>query len=331
MDEGDGLTPLTGATRAGLPLAFSRAPCTRLRPWIARMGVTQIDLPEGQAVGGTILSESAALRILFGSNWSAVTRDGSQQFEPGSRGMTLLFGPHSHAMRVNVSGSFSVVTINFTAGAMAALGGPEPCGILDRIIDYDAHVGHGRLSDRLHSVEGVDNWLDAIEREYLKFVEHTAPSQPAQLITHFENAMLGDPTFVLRDFAAAHSVSQRTLERIVRREMGVTPGLALRRARALDMAAVLLGVAIKEEEPELRLRYFDQSHLIREMRHFFDLTPRQFVEKDHPLLRIGVEMRQVRRIELLENIASGELIPWRDPMAEPRPQRPARKLSRTAS
>ena len=48
-----------------------------------------------------------------------------------------------------------------------------------------------------------------------------------------------------------------------------------RRARALDMAAVLLGVALEEEEQELRLRYFDQSHLIREMRHYFDMTPGQ--------------------------------------------------------
>ncbi|MXP27841.1 helix-turn-helix domain-containing protein [Porphyrobacter algicida] len=331
MDEGDGLTSLTGATRAGLPLAFSRAPCARLRPWIARMGVTQVDLPEGQAVEGTILSESAALRIVFGSNWSATTRDGQQLFKPGGRGMTLLFGPHSRAMPVRVSGSFAVATINLTAGANAALGGPNPVEMLDRIIDYDAHVGHGNLSERLLHINGAENWIEAIEREYLRFVDRYRPPQPNTLITHFEIATLGDPTFPLGDFAAAHSICQRTLERLVRKEMGVTPGLALRRARALDMAAVLLGVAIKEDEPELRLRYFDQSHLIREMRHFFDLTPSQFIEIDRPLLRIGVEMRQIRRIELLESVASGELSPWRDPMAEPRPQLPARKLSRRAS
>ena len=86
---------------------------------------------------------------------------------------------------------------------------------------------------------------------------------------------------------------------------------------ALDMAAALLGVADEDEEPELRLRYFDQSHLSREMRHFFDQTPRGLQVGDCPLLRITMEIRQSRRLEALAKLSADEPAPWRDPDAEP--------------
>ncbi len=330
--EADGLTSMTGATRAGQPLGFSRLPSPLLRPWVARLGVTRVDLPPGEHLTGSMMSESAGLRVLFGSHWTGWTADGERIFRPGVSGTSLLFGSNSRAMRIRVEGSFAVATINLTAGALAAAGGPPPASLIDRIVDYDELVGHGRLSTRLRPEGEPEEWIAAIEQELLSFIARRHPPPPDPLITAFEQATLGDPTFAINDFARDHGVSQRTLERVVRRGMGVTPGFALRRARALDMAAVLLGVALAEEEPELRLRYFDQSHLIREMRHFFDLLPRQFLEDAHPLLRISVEIRQARRVALLDRVARGEINPWRDPAAEPRARRPApARLSRTAS
>lgn len=91
----------------------------------------------------------------------------------------------------------------------------------------------------------------------------------------------------------------------------------LRRARALDIAAVLLGVAMKEEEAEMRLRCFDQSHLIREMRQFFAMTPTQLRTGAHSLLRITMEIRQSRRLDALALLGRDQPRPWRDPKAEP--------------
>jgi len=82
-------------------------------------------------------------------------------------------------------------------------------------------------------------------------------------------------------------------------------------------SAVLLGLGLEEDEQEMRLRYFDQSHLIREMRHYFDMTPGQLHNRPHPLLAITAEIRQARRLEALARIGAGENFPWRDPAAEP--------------
>jgi AraC-like DNA-binding protein len=75
---------------------------------------------------------------------------------------------------------------------------------------------------------------------------------------------------------------------------------------------------LEEEEQELRLRYFDQSHLIREMRHYFEMTPGQLKNSPSPLLRITMEIRQSRRVEALARIGADQPRPWRDPGAEPR-------------
>jgi len=39
------------------------------------------------------------------------------------------------------------------------------------------------------------------------------------------------------------------------------------------------------------LRYFDQSHLNREFRHFFGMTPGQFEKATTPLFTAGLKLR----------------------------------------
>jgi AraC-like DNA-binding protein len=66
------------------------------------------------------------------------------------------------------------------------------------------------------------------------------------------------------DFAKRVGISQRQLARIVRRDFGMPPKQILRRARALDMASHLRGVADAAEAEALTLRYFDQAQMTRE-------------------------------------------------------------------
>ena len=102
----------------------------------------------------------------------------------------------------------------------------------------------------------------------------------------------------------------RKLERIVRRDFGLPPKQVMRRARALDMASHLRGVADMSEADELVLRYYDQSHLIREFMALFGMTPSQFVATPQPILTLALESRQARRLELIERIAPGAARPW---------------------
>lgn len=314
------LTSLTGSTPGGMPLAFNRTPRERLRPWIMRVGVTDVTLPEGQTIACRTFNEHPVMRVIFGGRWTAVTATGPFDYTPGERGLALFFGPNVRHMPLIAHGSFRVVTINFAPGASSAFDLPPQPDTVDHIFRYDPIARNGAaVLEGYRPQADKRAWLDAAESAVEAALEALSPPRPEPLMTAFETQCLTDPGGSIEDFVRRNAITRRTFERTIGREWGVAPREALRRARALDMAAVLLGVALEEEEQELRLRYFDQSHLIREMRRYFDMTPGQLKNSPSPLLRIGVEIRQSRRIEALARIGADEPRPWRDPGAEPTP------------
>jgi AraC-like DNA-binding protein len=72
----------------------------------------------------------------------------------------------------------------------------------------------------------------------------------------------------------------------------------------------LRGVADQAEAEALQLRYYDQSHLIREFTQLFGMSPRQFVATPQPILTLALESRQAARLEMIERVAPGGLRPW---------------------
>lgn len=264
-----------------------------------------------------MLNDHACLRIMFGGRWTAQTRDGHEVFEPGEAGISLYFGPQSRMLPISVEGSFKVITVYLAPGATTAVGNPPQTEVIDRILDFDAMVGHGRLSARFDPQAPPNEWLDRFETELRRLLVTLGQHQPAPLSVAFEQQMLVNPSFASLEFANRYGVSPRTLERTILRDFGLRPREVRRRARALDLASLLLGVAMAEEESKLRLRYADQSHQIREIRHFFRCTPGQLQSRPNPLLRLNLEVRQTRRVEALALLPPDTIGPWRDPTAEP--------------
>jgi len=150
-----------------------------------------------------------------------------------------------------------------------------------------------------------------IETALRRYIERVRPPPPDPVSAAFELATFADPGLSLAAFAESQGLSLRQLERVVRRDFGLTPKKVLRRARALDLAAQLCGVADDGEADAMMLRYFDQSHLIREFAAFFGVTPREFRSRPRPLLTITLEQRQARRLEELQRIQPGSTAPWR--------------------
>lgn len=307
----------TGRTRDGDALAFNHLPAPDLLPWFTWLSVSDADVPAGATISDGILNDHPVIRIIFGGRWSAQTRDGHRVFETGDEGMTLYFGPQTQVMPISVEGRIKVLTVHIGPGAAAKLGGPQQHEMLDRIIDHDQLVGHGRLSSRFDIDGGPNDWLETINVELRKFVSKRNTHEPDPITLAFERQALIDPSFAMMKFSDEHECSTRTVERIIRRDYGMSPKQVCRRARALDMASALLGVAMEDEEAALRLRYFDQSHLIREIKAFFGTTPHGLKEGNHPLLRINLEIRQARRVQELALLPPGTIEPWRDPNAEP--------------
>ncbi len=297
-----------GATRDGQPISYSRAPAADLAPWIARLYVTDVEAPADYRLDCGLFCDTSFVRLQLRGGWSAMTADGERRIDRAA----LFFGPNTRRMPIGVTGAFTSVGIAFRPGALHTLAlGQQIHDHLDRLVPIDAL---GFSSDRWLTLidpdDTAEGWVLAMEAEIRAIIGQYQPAEPDPVSVRFEAAAFSDPAISVATLAESWGIEQRRLERIVRRDFGMPPKQVLRRARALDMASHLRGVADQAEAEELMLRYYDQSHLIREFTALFGMSPRQFVGRPQPLMTLSLETRQARRLELIERIAPGAIRPW---------------------
>jgi len=295
------------ATRDGQPISYSRAPAPDLAPWIARLYVTVVDAPANYALSCGIFSDAAMLRIQLRGDWTAETAEGRREMGRAA----LYFGPQTLRMPITVKGSFTSVGLSFRAGACHALGGVKLDTMCDRLAPLEML---GLCSEEwmgLFSEGGSpEEWCEAMEAAMRGLITRCGAAEPDPVAAAVEAAAFTNPEITVARLAEQCGTEQRKLERLVRRDFGLPPKQVLRRARALDMASHLRGVADHDEAEALALRYYDQSHLIREFTALFGMSPRQFVDSPQPLITLSLETRQARRLEMIERIAPGDIRPW---------------------
>jgi AraC-like DNA-binding protein len=254
-----------------------------------------------------LFNDTSIFRIQLKGHWSGLSADGVVE---GER-VALYFGPHTRLMPVTVTGSFVSVGISLRPGSGHALRRAKTADYLDRIVPCEelGLPGEAALS-MLEQVDDPETWLQMLEGVIRRIVEAAGGETPDPITQRFESLSLANPTASVAQFARECDIDQRRLERIVRRDFGMAPKQMLRRARALDMASHLRGVADDAEAEALALRYYDQSHLIREFTELFGMSPRQFVASPQPILTLALESRQARRLEMIERLAPGAVRPW---------------------
>jgi AraC-like DNA-binding protein len=214
-------------------------------------------------------------------------------------------------MPIVVGGSFTSVDIALRPGTGHALRRSKTADYLDRAVPCDELGLPGAAALQMLERESEpEGWLQLLEGLIRQIVDAAGGETPDPITTRFERLAFADPSASVAEFARECGIDQRRLERIVRRDFGMPPKQVLRRARALDMASSLRGVADQAEAEELQLRYYDQSHLIREFTQLFGMSPRQFVASPQPLLTLTLESRQARRLELIERVPPGGVRPW---------------------
>lgn len=295
------------ATRDGQPISYSRAPARDLAPWIARLYVTIVDAPEDHEVSCGIFSDAAMLRIQLRGEWMAETAEGRREMGRAA----LYFGPQTRRMPITVRGSFTSVGLSFRAGACHALGGIKLDTMCDKLAPLETlGLSQTEWMNLFGENATAEDWCTAMEETMRQMITRSGASEPDPVTASVEAAAFTNPEITVARLAQQCGTEQRKLERLVRRDFGIPPKQVLRRARALDMASHLRGVADHDEAEALALRYYDQSHLIREFTALFGMSPRQFVDSPQPLMTLSLETRQARRLETIERIAPGDIKPW---------------------
>ena len=93
--------------------------------------------------------------------------------------------------------------------------------------------------------------------------------------------------------------SQRQVQRLVEQYFGLPPRALARKYRALRAAALLsLPSLAPEFEAQVGEAFYDQPHMIREIRMFAGRTPSRLVDEEKPYLTEMLDLRNFREIEL---------------------------------
>jgi AraC-like DNA-binding protein len=303
------IAPRSAVARDGQPLSNSRAPAPDLAPWVGRVYVSSVAAPDTHVLSCGLFCEGSVLRIQFDGEWQAQSADGLV-----TRGRdAILFGPQTRRMPVQVRGGFTSVGVALRPGAVRVLGGRPEYDNADRLND-PAQIGIPCETwlDMLDPDAGPDGWCRAMESTLRLQIARRCIAPPDPVSAWFERMSYANPSASVAQCADEYGIEIKRLERIVRRDFGMSPKQVMRRARALDMASHLRGVADRDEAEALMLRYYDQSHLIRDFVALIGMSPRQFVERPQPLMTFCLETRQARRLEVLDRLAPGESPPWLD-------------------
>ena len=124
------------------------------------------------------------------------------------------------------------------------------------------------------------------------------PGHP-ELIAATNAWLAGDFLPEIDDLYAASPYSRRQTQRLVERYFGLSPVALRRKYRALRAATLLsLPSLTMEYEAQIGQAFYDQPHMIREIRLFAGRTPARIVDPSSPYLTEMLNKKNLRQVGL---------------------------------
>jgi AraC-like DNA-binding protein len=236
---------------------------------------------------------------------------GTVRFANGRRDAThpeILLTPSNAAASLELEGPWHMVAAALSPLGWAALTGLDAGQHADRAYDASEVLGaetaglgeHMRALHRAAPDDGA-----RLTAELAGFIApRLRPLKPRHVAVVRQVADWLSASFDpdLAELQRVTGYSSRQLQRLVERYFGSGPKQLARKYRALRVAALLQSDETSEARAaELTNLFYDQSHLIREMRHFLGRTPARLAKGENSLLSEAIGLRNYR--EFRPNVA----------------------------
>jgi len=240
----------------------------------------RLECPEPLMVDG----ERAAIAQLRLSTAGRVTMhlpDGSSTTCSGA----VLCGPTTAAVRFEIEGPFHMFGMGITAAGWGALTQASAADFVDKVVP--AATVFPNIDQRMEQFRSLDSLpqMCAAADEILQgFIDNAAPEMVA--FTRMVDAWLTSGVSpMVSDLHAQSRLSERQLTRRVKQLYGMPPKYLSRKYRALRAARSLID-AERDEADYLRDAFYDQSHMIRELKLFTGTTPTRLRTGEGELARL---------------------------------------------
>jgi AraC-like DNA-binding protein len=212
--------------------------------------------------------------------------------------------PQSAAAPFEIEGPFHLFGTAIAPLGWAALTGLDAAEHGDRLHDARAMLGPRmaaaadtirRLYAASPTMEGAE--LVAPMADFLRGALRTVPADHAALVAATTRWLGSGFSPSLSDLYAQSGYSPRQVQRLVARYFGSTPAHLVRKYRATRVAALLSDPATDEATiAHLEDQFYDQPHMIREIREFIGRTPSRLGDGESPILDAVVHVRNFYQI-----------------------------------
>ena len=199
-----------------------------------------------------------------------------------------VLGPTTGPSRTCVAGPVFVFGLGLTPAGWAALMGSDASAMADRVVCAAALFGEA-VSEAAIPLR-ADGGVAAMAASVAPLLRRLFASRRDPAIFAFVRAvdawLAGSPSPCLDALVAATGLCRRQVERRCNALYGAPPKLLARKYRALRAAVQL---ASGETEAD---GFYDQSHMIREVKQFTGLTPRRLRDARGELARLTIAQRR---------------------------------------
>jgi AraC-like DNA-binding protein len=194
-----------------------------------------------------------------------------------------IIGPTTAPVEAISDGPLTIFGWGMTPAGWAALMGSEAPKWVDEVLDARQIFGDAVLELQKQLTEVPDSKAQfAIGQTAAAEIFAQSESAPAEFTAIVDQWLLGHVDHNIATLMNATGLSSRQLERASTRYYGMPPKKLARKYRALR-AAHRLAAGDSLDDTELGLAFYDQSHLIREVKQFTGLTPGQLKSGRHAL------------------------------------------------
>lgn len=233
-------------------------------------------------------ADFAQLRFMLSGEGHYTFQDGRQMDTPG----VCLLGPTMSATHFDVDGPLQTVGVALLPLGWYALTGLEACDHADSLLD-GRELGAG-FAEMLETLRQTDDPAPAVAMLWDFFRERFRRISPAYRdFVKEADAWLADESSPRVDaLIEATGLSARQVARLTNRLYGAPPKLLARKYRALRIAS-LIASTDEDWRNAIGDAFYDQSHFIRELKHFVGVTPHQLKNKLSMVGRLTLLRRQL--------------------------------------
>lgn len=250
-----------------------------LAPYVNSLYVWRTDLPTLKDV----MPAYSGQLVVFARG------SGTMRFESGDipTNDSFVLAPLTVAHDFMVRGPALMIGVSLNFRGWTALTGLDVSQWHDGVVDPEIFLSAEQtehfcgLAERLRSgdldEDGVLQELAEVVRQGI----HPLPEAHATVIDRTLDWLSSSFRPEVEDLYEALPYSERQVQRLVARFFGQSPVRLARRYRAVRAATILSMPHVPPEiEAEIREAFYDQAHLIKEIRFFTGRTPRLLVQRD---------------------------------------------------